>query len=123
MSVGSEGNERRITNVAAGVNGTDAVNVNQLKDLKGDLTNSINKSSNLASAGTAAAMAAATTIPQSIFPGKGMVGASVGTYNGQTAMAVGLSKVTDNGKWVVRATVTGDTQKQFGASVGAGFHW
>lgn len=122
VSVGSMGNERRITNVAPGVNGTDAVNVDQLNNLKGDVTNLINSSSNLASAGTAAAMAAAT-IPQSILPGKGMVGAAMGTYNGQAAMALGLSKVTDNGKWVIRATLTGDTQKKYGAAVGAGFHW
>ncbi len=47
VSVGSEGNERKIVNVAAGVHDTDAVNVVQLKEnlenVRFDLTTEINK--------------------------------------------------------------------------------
>jgi len=38
VSVGSAGNERQITNVAAGTQDTDAVNVAQLNDITGDLS-------------------------------------------------------------------------------------
>ena len=90
VSVGAVGATRRITNVAAGVNPTDAVNVSQLTALSGDLNNSItnlsfnlNNVSRRAYGGVAQALGA-STIHLPLDPGEyGMVG-SVGVYAGQT---------------------------------------
>ena len=75
-----------------------------------------------ANAGTSAAMATAA-LPQAYLPGKSMLAGGIATYNGQSAAAVGVSKLSDNGRWVIKANGTADTQGNFGGAVGAGFHW
>jgi autotransporter adhesin len=64
VSFGSAGNERRLTNVAAGINQTDAVNVGQLNSVAagfqsqiGGLQNEINSNQQEARRGIASAMA------------------------------------------------------------------
>ena len=52
-----------------------------------------------------------------------MLAGGIATYNGQSAAAVGVSKLSDNGRWVIKANGTADTQGNFGGAVGAGFHW
>ena len=133
VSVGSAGNERVITNVAAGVNATDAVNVSQLQSTQdwarnymdhatGALNNRINNVGRDAAAGTAAAIATAN-IPQAYAPNQGSVGAGVGTFNGQTAVAVGMSTVTPSGRWVLKANLTGNNRGDVGAGFGAAMVW
>ncbi|MCG3873719.1 YadA-like family protein, partial [Psychrobacter sp. Ps7] len=111
-----------ITNVGPGVNGTDAVNVNQLKDFGYNLSNKIDDVEDDANAGISAAMAM-SSIPQSFIPGKSLIGGGIATYNGEGAVAVGLSKVSDNGRWVMKITGTADTQGNAGGAIGAGFHF
>ncbi|CAB3707683.1 hypothetical protein LMG3431_05802 [Achromobacter pestifer] len=126
VSVGYAGGERQITNVAAGTAPTDGVNVSQLNDAKNDVINYTNgKLSNLrndANAGTASAMAMAA-LPQATLPGKGMVAIGGGTYGGQSGMAVGVSGMSESGKWVFKANATTNTRGNVGAGVGVGFHW
>lgn len=122
VSVGAAGSERRISHVAAGSAGRDMINISQLKAIKGELDGAVDKLSSDVAAGSASASAAAT-IPQSIYPGKGLFGVAVGTFNGSSALAVGVSKVSDNGKWIYKANVTADTSKKVGAAVGGGFEW
>lgn len=122
VSVGAVGSERRISHVAAGAAGRDMINVSQLKAIKGELDGAVDKLSSDVAAGSASASAAAT-IPQSIYPSKGLFGVAVGTFNGSSALAVGVSKVSDNGKWIYKANVTADTSKKVGAAVGGGFEW
>jgi autotransporter adhesin len=57
VPVGSAGNERRVTNVAPGVNGTDAVNINQMNRLRDDMGASLSSLQRSAFGGVAAAMA------------------------------------------------------------------
>jgi len=130
VSVGSAGAERQITNVAAGTADTDAVNVSQLQsglnDVKNDAINYTNQQvANVrrdAYAGTASAMAMAA-LPQATLPGRGMVAMGGGTYGGQSAIALGLSKMSDSGRWVFKAQATSNTRGNVGVAAGAGFHW
>ena len=130
VSVGAAGQERQITNVAAGVQGTDAVNVNQLQQSVGGALSQANRYTDdqIRSArrdsygGTASAMAMAG-LPQAVLPGRGMVAMAGGTYAGQSALALGVSQLSETGKWVYKVQGTTDSRGQFGAAVGAGMHW
>ncbi len=132
ISVGASGAERRIQNVAAGevsATSTDAVNGSQLyKATQGianatnELGHRIHQNENKANAGISSAMAMAS-MPQAYIPGRSMVTGGIATYNGQGAVAVGLSKLSDNGQWVFKINGSADTQGNAGAAVGAGFHF
>ncbi|WP_200883634.1 YadA family autotransporter adhesin, partial [Chelonobacter oris] len=112
----------RISNIAAGVEGTDAVNVNQLNAATGNLNNRINKVDNRASAGTASAMAAAG-LPQAYLPGHSMVAVAGGTHRGENAIALGVSRISDNGKVIVKLTGATNSEKDTSASIGVGYQW
>ena len=130
--INSEGinmNDKRITNVAAGIDGTDAVNVNQLQTVHNDLRNEIggvrrdlHKVDRKLRAGVAAAMATAG-LPQAYLPGKSMVGMAGGTWNGESGIALGVSKITDNGKWIFKVSGNASTRGDYGGTVGAGYQW
>ena len=105
-------------NVAPGVQGTDAVNVNQLNQVN----NRINKVADDADAGTAAAMATAG-LPQAYLPGKSMVAVAGSTYRGKQGYAVGFSAITDSGNWIIKGSASGNSKGRFGATVGAGYQW
>lgn len=130
VSVGAAGSERQITNVAAGTQGTDAVNVNQLNQSAGSTLKSANDYTDSKSegarrdayAGTASALAVAG-LPQAVLPGRGMVALGGGTYGGQSAVAVGISQLSENGIWAYKVSGTTSTRGNFGVSVGAGMHW
>ncbi|MEX6458083.1 YadA-like family protein [Moraxella osloensis] len=122
LSVGSANAPTRITNVAPGVDATDAVNMNQLKDFGYNLGNKIDKVGDEANAGVSSAMAMAA-LPQAYIPGKSMATGGMATYNGQGAVAVGISKLSDNGRWVLKISGSADTEGNVGGAVGAGFHF
>lgn len=133
VSVGSAGNERLITNVAAGVDATDAVNVSQLQAAQSwaqsytdqqtsALNNRITRLGQRADAGTAAAIAM-TNIPQAYAPEQSALGAGVGSFRGQAAIAVGMSTVTPGGRWVLKASLSGTTQGDVGVGAGAAMVW
>jgi autotransporter adhesin len=124
-------------NVAAGVAPTDAVNVQQLNDGLANTLASANAYTDTrlagvefdlsqirrdANAGTAGALAAAG-LPQAFEPGRGMLAFGAGTYQGQSAFALGLSRVMDDGRTVIKAGATYDTQKRVGANAGVGFQF
>ena len=88
----------------------------------GVLGNQIGNVDRNASAGTASAMASAG-LPQAYLPGKSMAAVAGATYRGQSAMAVGVSTITDNGKWVFKGSLNSNTRGYVGATVGAGFQW
>ena len=83
VSVGAPGNERRITNVAAGIAPTDAVNVSQLQNV-----------SRIAYSGVAMSMAMSGVSIPPLEPGEFGVGLGVGNYRGYSAMAMQLRGVT-----------------------------
>ena len=118
-----------ITNVAAGVNDTDAVNVGQLNTAIGNINSSITNIAGKidgvakdANAGIAGAMASAG-IPQAYVPGKSMVAAAGSTYRGASAIAIGVSTISDSGKWVFKGSVNSNSRGHVGATIGAGYQW
>ena len=120
---------KTITGVADGIEVNDAVNLGQLDALDQKISNSVNELGykindveDGANAGVSAAMAM-SSLPQAYIPGKSMVGGGIATYNGQSAVAIGVSKVSDNGRWVIKVNGTADTQGNAGGAVGAGFHF
>lgn len=128
---------RTISGVAPGIAGTDAVNVNQLtagvnhavsqanqytdsrlNQMQGDVW-SIDRGYRGA---TASAMAMAG-IPQAYVPGKSMLAVGFGGYQNEYGMAVGLSGITVDGRWVYKAQASGNTTRDWGFSMGAGIQW
>ena len=129
---GIDAGNKQITNVAPGriaADSTDAVNGSQLHEVKADVNNKINhlngqvkKLGKRVNAGTASALAA-SQLPQAYIPGKSMVSVAAGNYQGQNAVALGMSRISDNGKIIIRLAGTSDTQGKMGVAVGAGYHW
>ena len=129
---GIDAGNKQITNVAPGriaADSTDAINGSQLHEVKADMNNKINKLNGQVNklgkrvnAGTASALAA-SQLPQAYIPGKSMVSVAAGNYQGQNAVALGMSRISDNGKIIIRLAGTSDTQGKVGVAVGAGYHW
>ncbi len=126
---GIDAASNKITNVADGMAPRDAVNFGQLDAVSrqlGDNMNQlgykINEVEDDANAGISAAMAM-SSLPQAYLPGKSMIGGGIGTYNGESAVAIGFSKLSNDGRWVMKINGTADTQGNAGASIGAGFHF
>nr|WP_305880238.1 YadA-like family protein [Pseudomonas sp. B3(2017)] len=137
VSLGSSGNERQLTNLAAGTRGTDAVNLDQLNSSVADITananaytdsrymelkNDLKQQDEILSAGIAGAMAMAS-LPQSYSPGSSMTVAAAGTYRGQSSLAFGVSHMSANGRWVTKLQGSTDTQRKVGVAVGIGYQW
>ncbi|TCM68307.1 type V secretion system putative substrate protein [Acinetobacter calcoaceticus] len=132
VSVGSKGKERQVSNVAAGTADTDAANVRQLKEVSARMTetsdqlnqkiNRVNEYAHNVDKNAKAGIAgisAMANIPQVMQGGQRSVGAGVGHYRGQNALAIGGSVSSDSGKWVFKGSAAFDTQSKssFGAGV------
>ncbi|MDY0134390.1 MAG: YadA-like family protein, partial [Atribacterota bacterium] len=120
---------KRVTNVAAGVEAADAVNLSQLEGVRNDLHTEIggvrrdlHQVDRSLRAGVAAAMATAA-LPQAYLPGKSMLAMGGGTWKGESGVALGVSKITDNGKWVFKFSGNASTRGDYGGTVGAGYQW
>nr|WP_256099051.1 YadA-like family protein [Variovorax sp. SG517] len=133
VTLGQSSGPTTIHNVAPGVAGNDAVNVKQLNEASAasaaytdsranQLRGDIRATAKDASAGTAGAMAMAG-MPQAYIPGKSMLAAGVAGYDGQAALAIGISKLSDNGRWIVKFSGSANSRGKVGVSAGAGFHW
>ncbi|EJL3529856.1 trimeric autotransporter adhesin SadA [Salmonella enterica subsp. enterica serovar Ajiobo] len=127
------GSTTRIGNVSAAVNDTDAVNYAQLKrsveeantytDQKmGEMNSKIKGVENKMSGGIASAMAMAG-LPQAYAPGANMTSIAGGTFNGESAVAIGVSMVSESGGWVYKLQGTSNSQGDYSAAIGAGFQW
>ena len=128
VSVGAAGNERRVQNVAAGeisATSTDAINGSQLYSVaKGvdQLDGKVNRMNRKLRSGIAAATAM-TNIPQVTLPGKNALGAGVGSYDGQGALAVGYSRMSDNGRVILKLSAGASTQGKYNAGAGVAVQW
>ena len=120
--VGLNNGGQRITNVAPGKDGTDAANVNQLIGLGTELQNNINQVGKKAYAGVAGAIAQGS-IPQVTSPGETGIGVGSGYYGGQSAMAIGVSAMSDGGNWIVKGNFSANTDGHVGVGVGALYKW
>ena len=137
VTMGRPGTSTVIHNVGTGVAPTDAVNVAQLNKGLGDVMdwsknytdqrfNDINRDmkriDDRASAGVASAMAMAG-LPQPTEAGKRMASMAASTFHGESSMAVGVSGVTDGGRWIYKLSGSANTRGDGGVTVGAGFQW
>ncbi|MCZ6171944.1 YadA-like family protein [Campylobacter ureolyticus] len=114
--------QRTISNVAPGVLNSDAATMGQLRAGLNDVYGKLGEYKKDASAGTASALAVGN-LPQATIPGKGMISLGSGFYDGQSAMAIGLSKMSDSGKWVFKGSASYDSQEKAGAALSVGFHF
>ncbi|APK60973.1 YadA-like family protein [Escherichia coli] len=130
---GSNGGTTRISNVSAGVNNNDAVNYAQLKQSVQEtkqytdqrmveMDNKLSKTESKLSGGIASAMAM-TGLPQAYTPGASMASIGGGTYNGESAVALGVSMVSANGRWVYKLQGSTNSQGEYSAALGAGIQW
>ena len=132
VSVGAAGDERRIQNVAAGEissTSTDAINGSQLYSVANGVSNRINhlqgqvnRLGKRMNAGVAGAMAAANLM-QPHKPGQSAAMAAIGQHHGEAAVAVGYSRISDNGKYGVKLSVGANTQGQLSTGAGMSYFW
>ena len=122
VSVGSVGNERRITNVADPVRGTDAANKQYVDRSVGAVRSEMKKTDKKLRGGIAGATAAAN-IPQVTKAGGSMVGLGVGNYKGESAVAVGYSRASDNNKVIFKVSGAATTQGDYNVGAGVGYQW
>lgn len=130
---GGNGSTTRISNVSAGVNNNDAVNYAQLKQSVQEtkqytdqrmveMDNKLSKTESKLSGGIASAMAM-TGLPQAYTPGASMASIGGGTYNGESAVALGVSMVSANGRWIYKLQGSTNSQGEYSAALGAGIQW
>ncbi|MBS8941032.1 YadA-like family protein [Escherichia coli] len=130
---GGNGGTTRISNVSAGVNNNDAVNYAQLKQSVQEtkqytdqrmveMDNKLSKTESKLSGGIASAMAM-TGLPQAYTPGASMASIGGGTYNGESAVALGVSMVSANGRWVYKLQGSTNSQGEYSAALGTGIQW
>ncbi|EOP9904143.1 YadA-like family protein [Escherichia coli] len=142
VSFGQPGQERQLQSVAPGVlsaNSTDAVNGSQLhatnRQVAGN-TQAINTLGNKFSQlsyrveelnrdirGVGASAAAMSGIPQAYLPGKSLMGLGVGGYGGESAIAIGVSRISDNGKVIMKLNAGQNTRGNFSVGAGVGWQW
>lgn len=126
-----------VHNVGPGTAGTDAVNVDQLRagmnqtldaskaytdERMGGFDRDLRRTDNRASAGVASALATAG-LPQPSEAGRSMLAVAAGSYNGESGLAVGLSGVSEGGRFIFKASGSTNSRGEGGVSVGAGIQW
>ena len=104
-TVGRVATEAQLAAVRNEVAGTKDID-NKLRGFKKD-----------ADAGTASAMAMAG-IPQVINPGENAIGASISAYKHQTAVAVGYTRASKNGRAVLKISGSVNSNSELGFSLG-----
>ena len=98
---------------------------NHVSNIDGRLSNVENrleKQNSMRKAGHASALAAAGLM-QAYAPGQSSATAAIGQFQGQSAVAVGFSSLSDNGKFGVKGSITANTQNEVGGNVGIGYFW
>jgi autotransporter adhesin len=137
VSLGNGTGDTTIHHVAAGVADTDAVNVNQFKNGMQQavdwanaytdqrfsaIDNSIERMGNRANAGVASAMAMAG-LPQAYEPGRSMAAVAGSSFHGESSLAIGVSTISEGGRWVYKLTGSTDSRGDAGVTIGAGIQW
>ena len=112
--IGNTG-QNTVHGAIAAINQNTANNFNQIR---GDLR----KMDRDLRGGIAGALATAG-LPQAFRPGKSMVAAAASTYRGQSGLAVGVSRISDNGKVILKVTGNTNSRGDFGGTIGAGYQW
>jgi trimeric autotransporter adhesin len=123
VSVGSPGNERQITNVAAGSASTDAANVAQLQAAISDAngyTDAMVSKALRQSWSVAAAAAALSNLPQALDPGKSIVGIAFGSSRGTIGFAAGASYQNPEQDIIIKGSASFGSQSGMSGGMGVG---
>ena len=115
----------KITGVAPGeisATSKDAVNGSQLYTMGNKLQGQINKLGNRMNAGMATSAAMANLL-QPHKPGQSVATAGVGQHKNQSAVAVGYSRISDNGKYGIRFSMGANTQGEVTSGAAVGYFW
>ena len=115
----------KITGVAPGeisATSKDAVNGSQLYAMGNKLQGQINKLGNRMNAGMATSAAMANLL-QPHKPGQSVATAGVGQHKNQSAVAVGYSRISDNGKYGIRFSMGANTQGEVTGGAAVGYFW
>ena len=123
VSLGAPGAERRLTNVAPGINGTDGVNLNQLNLLAGAFDNSIQAVIRQEQAGDAVALAA-SGLRYDERPGTSSIAGGASYYSGHEGIAFGLGHTSGDGNWrynIAASFVTPEDRADVGVIAGVSY--
>ncbi|MDY0271192.1 MAG: ESPR-type extended signal peptide-containing protein [Advenella sp.] len=118
---GTDG-DRQITGVAAGTAPNHAVNKQQLDETAAALRGDIRRAEKRSEAGIAAATAVAT-LGQAYQPGQSAFSMGGGTWRGETGYAMGVSTVSENGKWLLKGAVSGSGRGGAGGGASVTYLW
>ena len=130
VTLGNGAGDTTVHNVAAGVADSDAANVGQVNAgiqqgvnwANAYTDRRVQQLGNRANAGVAAAMAMAG-LPQAYLPGKSMAAVAAGSFRGESSLAIGVSTISQGGRWVYKLTGSTDTRGDAGVTIGAGMQW
>ncbi|WP_288301724.1 ESPR-type extended signal peptide-containing protein [uncultured Veillonella sp.] len=113
---------KKLTGLANGEGPTDAVTMDQFAKVTEKVSERLSEVSKRANAGTAGALAAAG-IPMitNLNDGNVMIGAGVGSYGGESAVAIGVSGINTTGDISYRLSTSYDSTGKWGLSGGVGF--
>ncbi len=123
VSLGAPGAERRLTNVAPGVNGTDGVNLNQLDLLAGAFNDSIRGVVREYQAGNAVALAA-SGLRYDDRSGTSSIAGGASYYAGHEGIAFGLGHTSNDGNWrynIAASFVTPEDRADVGVIAGVSY--
>ena len=128
VSVGNDGSNgqpivnRRITNVATPIHNTDAVNKQYVDNSVNSVRNELKQTDKKLRGGIAGAVAMAN-IPTANRAGGTMIGLGVGNFKGQNAIAVGISKSSDNNRIHFKASGSANSAGDYAVGGGIGYQW
>ena len=128
VSVGNDGSNgqpivnRRITNVATPIHNTDAVNKQYVDNSVNSVRNELKQTDKKLRGGIAGAVAMAN-IPTANRAGGTMIGLGVGNFKGQNAIAVGISRSSDNNRIHFKASGSANSAGDYAVGGGIGYQW
>jgi autotransporter adhesin len=62
-------------------------------------------------------------LPQAYQPNQSSAGVAVGSLRGEQSLAVGVSTISESGRYIFKASATSNTRGDMGVGVGAGMVW
>ena len=122
ISVGNVGHERRITNVQDPNNLTDAANKRYVDHSVNSVRNELKQTDRKLRGGIAGAVAMAN-IPTANRAGGTMVGIGVGSFKGQSAVAVGINRASDSNRVHFKMSGSATTSGDYAVGAGMGYQW
>jgi len=137
ITVGQSGTPAQIHNVAAGTAATDVANVGQVNagiqtaeswaqnytDQKfAAINQDLNAVVSRANAGVASGIAMAS-LGQAYQPNLSSFGVGVGSYQGQAGVAVGLSTITESGRYIFKLAASSNTRGDVGVGGSVNVVW